>query len=371
MIDLAQEFPLESDLLYLNHAAVAPWPSRTADAVSAFARENVQQGARHYPRWLGREQRLREQLAALIGAADPLDVGLLKNTSEGLSFIAAGLPWEAGDEIVISNQEFPSNRIPWEALAGRGVKVVAVDLDGEDPEGALIDALGERTRLLAISAVQYGTGLRLDLARLGAACHARDILFCIDAIQWLGALPFDVGACHADFVVADGHKWMLGPEGLALFWVRPALRDGLAVQEYGWHMVADAGNYDRHDWTLAPDIRRFECGSPNMLCTHALSASLSLLLEVGMDTVGEAVLERSDYLIDKLAPRDDIELVTPAARHRRAGIVTFRHRRIASADLYQQLRTAGVVCAPRGGGVRLSPHFYTPYSVMDRALAAL
>src|SRR5699024_3894329 len=155
-----------------------------------------------------------------------------KNTSEGLSVIAQGLDWRAGDQVVISDQEFPSNRIPWQALAERGVEVVEVDVDGSDAEQRVIDAIGERTRLVSLSSVQYGSGIRLDLAPIGRACRERGVLFCVDAIQSIGAVDFDAVACHADFVVADGHKWMLGPEGLALFYCRPAVRDRITLRQF-------------------------------------------------------------------------------------------------------------------------------------------
>jgi len=364
-----QEFPQADDLLYLNHAAVAPWPQRTHDAVCQFAADNLSQGARHYPHWLQTEARLRKQLAWLINAPADEDIALLKNTSEGLSVIAAGLDWQPGDQVVISNQEFPSNRIPWQALAARGVEVVEADVGGDDPEQALIEALTPRTRLLAISSVQYGTGLRMDLTRLGEACQAQKILFCVDAIQSLGVIPMDVQAIGADFVVADGHKWMLGPEGLALFYCRAALRDQLTLHQYGWHMIDNAGDYSQHSWRVARDARRFECGSPNMLCTHALSASLSLLEEVGLPRIEATVATRVARLADGLQALK-LPLLSPEVPDRRAGILTFAPRR-DSTEVYRRLMSAGLVCAPRGGGIRLSPHFYTPDDVLDRALALI
>ena len=369
-VDLTREFPLDPDILYLNHAAVAPWPARAHDAVVHFAAQNIHQGARDYPTWLATEQRLREQLAALIGAASAEDIALLKNTSEGLSVIAAGLPWQAGDRVLISDQEFPSNRIPWQALACRGVEVVSVSLAHDDPEQALIDAMDTDVRLLAISAVQYGTGLRLDMARLGRACRERNILFCVDAIQAIGAVPVQVLDWHADFVVADGHKWMLGPEGLALFWCRPTLRDTLTLHQFGWHMIEHAGDYDRLDWQPARSARRFECGSPNLLGAHALSASLSLLLEVGMDTVARELASRVQYLHDALGDAG-MQVLSADHAHRRAGIITFRDPQRDSDALFEQLRHQGVVCARRGGGIRFSPHFYTPMAVLERAVDLL
>lgn len=369
MSDWQDEFPQDEGLCYLNHAAVAPWPKRSHDAVVRFAAENVTHGARHYPRWLAIEVHLREQLQRLVNAPSSADISLLKNTSEGLSVIAAGLDWQPGDRVLISNQEFPSNRIPWQALARVGVTVDQADIGGDDPEAALIAAMTPQTRLLSISSVQYGTGLRMDLARLGEACRERDILFCVDAIQSLGVAPMDVQAINADFVVADGHKWMLGPEGLALFYCRAALRPTLTLHQYGWHMIADAGDYSRQDWQPADDGTRFECGSPNLLCAHALSASLSLIEEVGVSQIASQVGGHIDYLAQALKALD-LPVITPTDRARRAGIITFQPSGDSKA-CWQALMAEGVICAPRGGGIRLSPHFYTPPVVLERAMAAV
>ncbi len=368
----AHEFPLEGNLVYLNHAAVAPWPRRTTEAVKHFAEENVTRGARQYLQWTQVEAALREQARALLNAPSADDIGLLKNTSEGLSVIAYGLPWQAGDNVVISDQEFPSNRIVWESLRDMGVECrVAALSGGADPEQTLFDCVDTRTRLLAISSVQYASGLRMDVARLGEYCRQREVLFCIDAIQSLGVLPLDVQALHADFVVADGHKWLLGPEGLAVFYCRAERRDELRLNQYGWHMVEHLGDYDRHDWQIARSARRFECGSPNMVGIHALHASLSLLLEVGVSRIAGAVLDNTAYLIERLAALPDVELLSPVERERHAGIVTFQRAGLDSAALWRHLMDQGIICAARGGGVRFSPHFYTTHGQMDRALAHL
>lgn len=367
------QFPLNPDILYLNHAAVAPWPGRTADAVAAFAEENRTRGAAAYPDWLKTERALRARIRRLIHAESEDDIALVKNTSEGLSLVAYGLDWQDGDNVVSTNQEFPSNRIVWESLAGFGVEARAVDLSVEDPEGAIIEAIDARTRLVSVSSVQYATGLRMDLVRLGEACRARGVLFCIDAIQSLGALGFDARACHADFVVADAHKWMLGPEGIALFYSRPAARERLALNQYGWHMVEHAGDFERTAWQPATSARRFEPGSPNMLGIHAMEASLSLLEEVGMEKVEADLLQRTSRLVEAIAAEPALALVSPAAPTRRSGIVTFRFQgRDAAfhAGLYRRLMEQGVICAHRGGGIRYSPHFYTEPEVIDRALRA-
>lgn len=363
-----QEFPLQEDLIHLNHAAVGPWPQRTVNAVTQFARENSQLGSLHYPRWVETENRLREQLAQLINA-DADDIALVKNTSEALSMVAWGIDWQPGENVVISDEEFPSNRIVWESLKTRGVEVREVSLHGQASSAAsLIAATDAQTRLLSTSSVQYASGLRMDLNALGKHCRAHDILFCVDAIQSLGALHFDVQACGADFVMADGHKWMLGPEGLAMFYTQPESREKLQIFEYGWHMVEHPGEFDRRDWEPAHSARRFECGSPNMLCTHALESSLSLLEEIGMESIEEQVLANSQRMFDLIESLDNLEPITDNTPGQYAGIVTFRHRVMPAEDLYRKLMDQQILCAQRGGGIRFSPHFYTPWTKIQQAL---
>ncbi|QQZ43815.1 aminotransferase class V-fold PLP-dependent enzyme [Pseudomonas sp. SK3(2021)] len=362
------EFVQAPGLRYLNHAAVAPWPNRAAEAVARFAKENVLLGARDYPDWMALEQRLRERLMRLLNAPSTDDIALVKNTSEALSFVAFGLSWEKGDQIVISDEEFPSNRIVWEALASQGVEVLHVSLKGDDPEGALLAACGPRTRLMAISAVQFASGLRLDLQRLGAGCKQQNVLFCIDAIQQLGAQPFDVQAYQCDFAMADGHKWMLGPEGLGVFYCRSELRAQLELHEFGWHMLEHMGDYSRSEWEPAKSARRFECGSPNMLGAMALEASLSLLEEVGMEHVATLIAERVQWLQDGLNAIPGVRLHTPLNPARRGGIFSFSIDGIDNQVVYEALQQQQVVCIPRGPGVRFSPHFYTEKRVIDETL---
>ena len=369
-----EEFPLRSDLMYLNHAAVGVWPRRTAQAVQDFAEENMLQGAADYPLWMKSERALRGRLKRLINAVSTDDIALVKNTSEALSLIAYGLNWQAGDNVVSSDQEFPSNRIVWQSLQNQDVSLRQADISGEHPEQAMIDLCDEQTRLMSVSSVQYGTGLRMDLNALGAFCRANQILFCVDAIQSLGAVQFDAQACCADFVVADGHKWMLGPEGLALFYSRQEARDQLCLSQYGWHMVQRVGDFDATDWAVASSARRFEPGSPNMLGIQALNASLSLFEDVGMAEVEAKLLGHVSALMDWVNGDDDLILITPDQAGRYAGIVTFQHRHLDQAGhkaLYRALMQAGVICAYRAGGIRFSPHFYTDFKGLPERWSAV
>ncbi|MGH8583637.1 MAG: aminotransferase class V-fold PLP-dependent enzyme [Gammaproteobacteria bacterium] len=366
--DLAKEFPHSEGLVYLNHAGVAPWPRRAVEAVQRFADENLVQGALDYARWLTTEAHVREQLRELINAASADDIALLKNTSEGLSFVANGIDWRPGDVIVSCDEEFPSNRIVWEALQASGVELRTVGMDGADlsPEEALIRACAARTRMLAVSSVQYASGLRLDLSVLGRFCATRGIVFCVDAIQSLGAFSMDVRASRIDIAVADAHKWLLGPEGIALFYVSPRIRERLALSEYGWHMRETHTDYDDPQWQPARSARRFECGSLNMIGIHALSASLSLLLEIGADAIQEKILRNTSLLIELFKNNIAFSMLNRRPLPYQSGIVSLCHPGIGAQTLCQRLRQQGVICAVRRGALRLSPHFYINNNQLER-----
>lgn len=367
---MKQQFPVIDKLIHLNHAAVGSWPTVTADAVKAFAEENIECGSLHYSSWLKTEQSLRQRLAALIHASSADEIALVKNTSEGLSFVAYGLAWRPGDNVVGIQQEFPSNRFVWDSLADKGVEFRKLDLQSYvDPEQALFDLCDSHTRLLSISAVQYHDGFKMDLARIGQFCRDKNILFCVDAIQQIGALPFDVQATGIDFAIADGHKWMLAPEGLGLFYIRQQVMDRLAVHQYGWHMTEPLSDYSQLDFVMGQTARRFECGSPNMLGIHALNASIGLLLESGMESIGSKVIENSHFIIEQLRLINGIDIISNDSEKRLSGIVTFRSETVSNDKLYEKLSEQGVLCAPRGGGIRLSPHFYNPRDQLEHALS--
>lgn len=363
------EFNLSNNLIYLNHAAVSPWPRRASDAVKAFAEQNANYGSHYYLDWLKKQNEIRIQLKNILNAPSVDDIALVKNTSEALSFVAYGLDWKSGDNIVSSNEEFPSNRIPWESLANQGVEFRQADLAlHASPEEALFSLVDSDTRLLTISSIQFASGRRVDLEKIGQFCKDNEILFCIDAIQSLGAFEFDVQAYQADFVMADGHKWMFGPEGLGVFYTTPESRSKLKLTQYGWHMMANIHNYENKPWEIHPTARRFECGSPNMLGIHAWSASLSLLLETGMKQIEKGVIENTEYLMHKINAHSQLTLLGNHHPSLKSGIVLFEHKSIDNNQLYKHLQKNGVVCALRGGGIRFSPHFYHSKDELERAI---
>jgi len=375
MQDFSQHFPQDPSICYLNHAAVSPWPLCTTDALTDFAKENSVFGATNYLKWLKTEQQLRERLAKLINTHDTDEITLAKSTSEALSMIAYGINWQAGDEVIISSHEFPSNRIVWESLAQFGVKTVIADFPTSSTAIEIInciqDCTTKNTRLVSISSIQYASGLRIDLDALSQLCQKQQILLCVDAIQSLGAIPFDQNKIQADFIVADGHKWMMAAEGLALLFIKKGLQHQLKLTQFGWHMIKDKGNYSASEWEPAVDGTRFECGSPNMLGIHTLNASLGLIHEIGIQTIAAELDKRMHYLTALLNNIQGLTILSPIEKALRGGIITFKIDHTDANKLYMALMKEGVICACRGGGVRFSPHFYTSKTVMDSAVSIL
>lgn len=374
--DISHDFSLNNTLFYLNHAAVSPWPVCTAETVKNFSDENSHWGATCYLEWMEIEQQLRENIRTLINAPSSDDIALVKNTSEALSFVAYGLDWKAGDNIVIAKQEFPSNRIVWQSLQSQGVEIIFVDLyknlsDINSPEDNLLAAINNKTRLLSVSSVQYADGFRMDLKKLGSFCKQYNILYCVDAIQSIGALRFDVQEINADFAMADGHKWLMSPEGLGLFYCRKELHHKLKPSQFGWRMIENPFDFDCLSWSAAQTAQKFECGSPNMLGIHALNSSIKLILKRDIHLIEQLIIKNTQYTIKKLKTIPDISIQSDINTHRMSGIISFRHKLLSSEQLYKQLMAQNVICAMRHGNVRFSPHYYTPKEVIDSAIEIL
>jgi len=353
------EFPVLQHGLYANHAAISPWPRVASLAVAAFARENSEIGADNYKQWFLREKQLRKRLASLINAVSADDIALLKNTTEGICTVANGIDWRRGDNLVLPADEFPSNRLPWLALQRYGVEIREVDIrSAPEPEKALLEQIDNRTRLLSVSAIQWTDGLRLKLETLGQYCQRNDVFFFVDAIQQLGAMQMDVQACGIDFLAADGHKWLLAPEGIAVFFCREGLREQLKLSQHGWHMLDDPYQFNRELWQPSKTAMRFEAGSPNTLGQVAMHASIGLLQNVGMPQVEALITENSRVLSAGLAGIPGVELVRSFDPERVSGIVSFRPSNRDLVEIQQALGRRSLSCTVRGEGIRLSPHFY-------------
>jgi len=360
------EFPVTERLLYLNHAAVAPLPKCSAVAMQSFAEDSLNYGSLHYDQWLDTYEALRCAAGRLIGA-DRGEIALVKNTSEGIATVAMGLDWRAGDTIVAFREEFPSNFYPWKLLEAQRCFIKWLSIhDSLD----LIEAECEGAKLLAISFVQYLSGKRADLNALGRICQRHRVFFLVDAIQGLGAFPLDVRAAHIDALAADGHKWMLGPEGCGILFVRKERQDSIFPKEFGWTNVAGYNDYASRDMTLRPDAGRYECGTLNTIGCYGLRASLDLLLGIGIDRIGPVVQALADQLAEG-AERKDYSVLGERTEDNGSGIVAIQKLGVDSRKIVRDLKEKGIIAAARQGWVRLSPHFYLSPEDIGRVVDAL
>src|SRR6185312_2462568 len=286
------EFPVTKRLTYLNHAAVAPLCRPAAEAMKQLADDALNYGSLHYDQWMAAYQGLRSAAARLINASSG-EIAIVKNTSEGVATIALGLDWKSGDRIVVFQEEFPANYFPWLRLESKGVQISRLSI--HDPLDRIAEAI-RGARLLAISYVNYLSGYRVDLDAIGKLCRQHNCFFFVDAIQGMGAFPIDVRRSHIDALAADGHKWMLGPEGNGVLYVRRERLDEIEPVEFGWTNVANYADYASRDMTLRSDAGRYECGTLNTIGCFGQRAALELLLEIGVAEIERAVASLVDQL---------------------------------------------------------------------------
>jgi selenocysteine lyase/cysteine desulfurase len=335
------------------------------------ARDQRDFGALHWRDWYHEYELFREAAARMINAG-PDEIAILKNTSEGLSFVAEGLAWHRGENVVTTDLEFPSNYAPWKLLERRGVECrVVASRDGAFTVDDVEQLLDQNTRLVAISSTAFHNGFAPDLDAIGSLCGRRNILFCIDAIQSLGAIPIDVRRSNISFLAADAHKWLCGPEGAAVFFVRADQRDSLRVIETGWWNIERRGKFLNSSTDLYADSRRFEAGSLNTTGIHGVRAAMDLLLEIGMDAVSAEVMRIATHLAGEL---ERIGYILKTPRPIRSGIIAAIPPSVESMTLlriHRHLEEHGIVCAPREGMLRFSPHFYNDEEDVARLIAAL
>lgn len=363
-------FPVTSNLIYLNTAAVGPLSVLAADAIIRQTIDQRDVGALHWRDWYREYDRLRESAARLIGAT-PAEIAILKNTSEGLSFVAEGVRWREGENVVTTDLEFPSNSTPWRRLDRHGVETRVVRSRDGAYEPADVEALiDERTRLVSVSSVAFHNGFAADLEAIGDICARRGVLFCVDAIQSVGVLPMDVRSAKIDFLCADGHKWMCGPEGAAIFFVAKEKLDRLDVLESGWTNFERRGRFIDCPVDLLPDSRRFEAGSLPTINIFGLRAAIDLILDTGIDNIRDYVLGLATRFAERL---EEIGWRVATPRPIRSGIVGAIPPGVEPTLLrwHRTLEENGVICAPREGLLRFSPHLFNEDAEIDRVIELL
>ncbi|HEV3166799.1 MAG TPA: aminotransferase class V-fold PLP-dependent enzyme [Isosphaeraceae bacterium] len=364
------EFPVAERWAYFDHAAVAPLPRRAGNMMRAWVDEQEQNGVVHWPAWEQRLEAIRGRIAQLLNA-DLAEIAFVTSTTHGIGLIAEGFPWREGDNVVTAADEYPSNIYPWLNLADRGVTVRLVpSREGRIWLEDLAEAIDARTRVLTISHVEFASGFRNDLDALAELCQARGVALFVDAIQGLGPFVIDVKRTAIDFLAADGHKWLLGPEGAGLLFVRREWIDRLRPLGVGWHSVVTPYNSPRIDYRLKPNAQRWEGGSFAMPGLQAFGESLGLLLEIGATAISERILERAGA-VRECALASGWQLFGSTRDEDLSGIVAIDKPGVDPDRFARSHRGRGIVLSSRRGHVRISPHIYNNSDDLDRLAEAL
>ena len=368
--EVRQKFPITQHYNFMNHAAVAPLSGPAADAMVGFARE-MAEAAYLRGTYYRAAEHVRQSSAKLINA-DPMELTFIKNTSEGINYVANGIQWLTGDNVVSTSMEFPANVYPWMNLKQRGVTLKRVEeIDGRVPFDKLVAAIDTRTRILAISAVQWSNGFRLDLTRLGEICQARGVLFFVDAIQALGIHPIDVRSMKIDFLAADGHKWLCGPEGAGIFYCRQELIGHIKPSVLGYMCMKKPYDVPSDEMDLHDDARRFDSGVYNLAGICGLGASIDLLLEFGIENIQVRIKQLTELLVEGVESKG-WSVNSPRTASEWSGIVAFSSEEHDHDAVRKHLRNEfKIVVACRLGRLRASPHFYTSEDEIRQLVDAL
>src|SRR6266850_551786 len=365
-------FPITERAIYLNHAAVSPPPLRTIEAIQSQLQDVSENGSVNFRNWVAVRENARRLLAGMLGAL-PEQVAFTRNTSDGLSTVANGLDWRPGDNLVTFRGEFPSNIYPWLRVRDAlGVEVrMCEERDGRVDLDELIQLIDRNTRIVAISQIQFASGFRADLERIGRAARAQDALLVVDVIQALGVVPIDVQSELVDVAAGAGHKWLLTPEGVGLLYLSARARERIQPTLVGWTSVPnpdDYGNYEQgwNEGTLA-----WETGTGPAALFYGLEARLNLLTEKGIANIQRYLETLTDHLCEKLR-NTDYQVVSSRRSGEKSQIVCIRHTAgLTSMDVYSHLKKRDIITAPRGDRLRISPHLYNSFEEIDELVIAL
>ena len=370
--ELRALFPVTQHSIYLNHAAISPPPITTIRAVEAQLRDVHENGSANFRSWLAVKEDARRLLASLLGAR-PEQVAFMRNTSDSLSTVANGMTWRSGDNIVTFSREFPSNIYPWLRIRDTfGVEVrMCEERNGRIDLAEFESLIDDHTRIVAISHVQYASGFRTDLKRVGQVARRHDALFVVDAIQALGVVPTDVEAEFIDVAAGASHKWLLAPEGVGYLYLSDRARGRIQPTLVGWTSVPDPDDYLNFAQGWNRGTLAWETGTGPAALLHGFKASLELLHRTGVQQVANYLEELTDYLCARLAGKD-YEVVSSRAPGEKSQIVCIRHRGgLSSMALYHHLNTSNIVTAPRGDRLRIASHFYNTTTELDQLIEAL
>jgi len=358
---IRENFPVTTNLIYLDHAALSPLHNGSKKVLESYTEHFLNQGIKNYEYWYEKTEQIRENFAKFI-KADKTEIAFIKSTSAGLSMLANGIDFQENENIIIPDIEFPSNIYPWLNLQKKGVNVKFLKCEqGILDLNKLESLIDEKTRVVSVSWVQFTNGYKVDLAKISEICRSKSnqygkkIYFCVDAIQGLGALELDVSKINIDFLAADGHKWFLAAEGAGFLYCNKNIIDYIHPATVGWKSVINPLDFTNIHFDLEKSAKKFEEGSMNSAGILTLGASLELFNKYGINNIENKILNLSKHAC-KLLKEKNIELVTKNEDFCRSGIISFKTKNINAA--YEKLLKLNVQFSKRGEYLRISPHFY-------------
>jgi selenocysteine lyase/cysteine desulfurase len=362
---------IAAGFVHLNHAGVSPVSQRVVNKVTEFLQAQSADPIGATMKAWGEAGLCRNGLAALMGV-NPDNLGITKNTAHGVSIIADGFKWKAGDEVVFADCEYPANSYPWLAQQDRGVvcKIVKTSPDGTVPIESYRASMTSRTRILAVSWVQFSTGFRNNLKELADLAHEFGAYILVDVIQALGALPINLEEIGVDYAATGSQKWLIGPLGVGGLYVKPEALDDIRLVNMGAGSVKNVVAFEPLGFDPKPTAQRFEEGTPNIMGILGLAASIGTLQEVGIEKIVRSIEDITTYAILRLEDHG-YNVLSPKSWPNRAGIILFQHSRYANDEIMNLLSAAKINVVARGGKVRFAPHFYNTTEDIDRAIAAL
>jgi selenocysteine lyase/cysteine desulfurase len=356
-------------ITYLNHAAVAPLSDAVRAAMEQYLDQRNRTHIENFELAVPVIEECRDKIQKLINAPGLHDTAFTCNTSDGISLISSGLPWQNGDEVLLNTMEFPSNVQPWRALESKGVKLNFVQVtDGTITADQIEKHINSKTRVVAISAVQFMNGYLADLEAIGQIFRNKNIFFVVDAIQALGQVPIDVQKYNIDALATGGHKWLMSPIGTGFLYMNDRLRHKLNPVRTGWFSVEVPWDLLNYDQPFLDNTTRFEAGSPNMIGLAGMNASLNTLLGVGVDKIQAHLRSLTDLMTNQILSEPDFELYSPVENRHRSGIVTFKYLKSVDGEkVINELKREKLVISYREGYFRVSPHFYSTQKEIENA----
>ena len=370
-----EAMPVSQNLAYYDHAAVGPLSGPAAHTMAQWAHEAAEYGDVNWPKWAKRLSEVRSQVAKGLNASND-EIAFVANTSDGISLVAQGIPWQVGDNIVLPEGEFPSNYYPWKALESLGVELRLVPTDemGRFSAEQIRAQCDAKTRLIAVSWVGFASGFRCNVAEISEVAKQFGAYFFLDAIQGLGVFPLDLQTVGVDFLAADGHKWMLSPEGFGVFYVRRSVLDDLKVSRLGWYSVKQTFDYNDLRLDLKPNAQRFEAGSHNLVCARAFGASLTLLAEHGWgpdsSRLADRVINNRRELAEVVKKHGGV-LHSDLSDEHASGILSFSWPNRDPQEFRKHCLEHGIVLSCRNSRLRASIHGYNDQSDLERFEVAL